>query len=360
MAKPVAGYDDIKRVATISVESEQYGTMIADMFDTVGENGYVYVEFDYGFDVKTKIIDGFQIEAGLPSVDYSVQGSYSTELGLSNILVSNHEVTVEHVQKVYAQLAGRGVPAVVWLAHSFTEEASASIAHLFKAALSNDSKEKSLTPVIPITMPVTYREIILRDIAKLSGSTLFDGTMDAFTITDLGQPFKKILLKKNNTYFVGAPNDVDVYVKDLVSQKDDMSDTDKERMDKRIARLTGSVGTIKVGGQTDAERKYLYHKVKDAVNATRSAVKHGVVAGGGIALKEVGKNLDFEPLSYPHKVIEDNLGEKFEGSIDVLDSVAVVQNSLQKAVSAASQVLRIKYVIANRNLTVEEETQLGI
>jgi len=75
---------------------------------------------------------------------YSVQGSYSTELGLSNILVSNHEVTVEHVQKVYAQLAGRGVPAVVWLAHSFTEEASASIAHLFKAALSNDSKEKVL------------------------------------------------------------------------------------------------------------------------------------------------------------------------------------------------------------------------
>jgi len=70
-----------------------------------------------------------------------------------------------------------------------------------------------------------------------------------------------------------------------------MSDTDKERMDKRIARLTGSVGTIKVGGQTDAERKYLYHKVKDAVNATRSAVKHGVVAGGGIALKEVGKSI---------------------------------------------------------------------
>lgn len=350
MARKVEGYEDIKNVATISVESEKYGKMIADMFEAVGQTGYVYVEHDFGFEIKTKIIDGFQIDSGLPSVDYSTHGSFTAELGLPHILALNKEVNADTLNQISAAIKNSSINSVIILASGFTDEALATLSYLFNQS---ELKGGKVIPMIPITMPVTYREILLRDICALTGATF---NPEIITLQSLGEPFKKVIIKKNKTYFIGAPKNIESYVKDLLAQKDDMVQADKDRMDKRIARLTGGVGIIRVGGETDAERMYWYHKIKDAVNATRSAIKDGVVSGAGIALSDLsGLNQAFEA---PYKLLCNNLGMEIEESDEIIDAVAVVKNSVRKAISAVIQVILTKYVIANRRPTLLEESRL--
>lgn len=206
-------------------------------------------------------------------------------------------------------------------------------------------------PIIPVILPITYREIIMRDIAALSGNEVIEDLENFDISKSIGSTFTKAVIKKNKTYLIGSSTNIDSYVGDLNSQMEDMTKADQERMKKRIAKIKGSVGVIKVGGETDAERLYWFHKIKDAVNAVNHAKENGVVPGGGIALK----NLNLPGFDYPHKVLCDNMGEVFKGSDSIIDSVDVVKNSVRKAVSAARQVLMVKTVIADKRLTIEEE-----
>lgn len=362
-ARKITTKEEYIDVATVSVESEEYGKIIGEMFHESGEYGYVYVEYDYGFDVKTRKIDGFQLDCGLLSIDYSINGAYTTELGISNVIITDKEVDINAVTNLSksiksAKLSGVDFNSIVLIAPGYTDEAKSTLGYLFfnstiNTKLNKEQKESALPPVIPIIAPVTHQEILMRDLSALSGSEIISDLKD-LELDNFGKPFKKILLKKNKTYFIGAPNDVLEYVADLEKQKEDMTKADKERMDKRIARITGSVSVIQVGGETDAERLYRYHKIKDAVNATRLAISEGVIHGGGYGLMDV-KSLD---LSYAHEVIRENIGAPFDRSDKIIDSVAVVKNSLKKAASAVAQLLRTRYGVSNKRLSVEEEYKI--
>lgn len=356
MTKPAKTKKDLVNIATVSVEDKEIGEIIGNMFHEVGTHGHVEVEHSYGFDIKTRVINSFNLDSGMVNHNFST-GKYMTQLEQASVVLFDNTMNIQDLQKLFLKLGKQEtIKQLVLLAHDFSDDVIENLGYIFSVS-SFFKKEKALMPIVPIKLPVTYREIILRDLSAMTGSEVVTSFSD-YSISKVGLPFHKILIKKNKTYFMKPPKDITEYVKDLEEQMKEMSAADKDRMKKRIARITGSTGVIMVGGQTDAERNYLYHKIKDAVNATALARDFGYVPGGGIALKKISAELGLPGFSVPHAVLSQNLGDDFVESKDIIDSVEVVKNSVRKAMSAVRRFINTKIIIANKRLTVEEEYNL--
>lgn len=293
MAKTIKTDSEIKQVATISAESEEIGTIIADTIKKVGKDGVVTVEESPTFGVESEVVGGLQIEKGYISA-YMVTNTDRMESEYRDvpILVTDKKIsTVKEILPLLEKLAASGKKELVIIAEDVDGEALTTFVL---------NKLRGGFNVLAIKAPGygDRKKEILTDLAiVLDAEVISDETgnkLDTAELTVLGKA-SKVIATKDTTTIVGGKGKksaVDARIAQLKKQKDHTdSKFDIEKIEERIAKLAGGVAVIRVGAATETEMKYLKLKIEDAVNATKAAIAEGIVAGGGTALVKVAKKL---------------------------------------------------------------------
>jgi len=293
MAKPVAGKNDVRQVATISAESEDLGTIIAETVEKVGKNGVVTVEESQGMDLSHEVVEGLQIDKGYVSA-YMVTNPERMEAEVKDalILITDKKIgSVQEVLPLVEKVAQSGKKELVIVAEDVEGEALTTFVV---------NKLRGTFSVLAVKAPGfgDRKKEMLADIAAVVGGQVISSdtglTFENATISMLGKA-SRVVATKDTTVFVGGKGkkaEIEARVKQLEAIAENTSSKfDKEKLEERIAKLTGGVAVIRVGAATETEMKYLKDKIDDAVKATKASIEEGIVPGGGAALAKVAKTL---------------------------------------------------------------------
>ncbi len=396
MSIKISSLDEIKQVATISAESEELGEKIAETIDKVGKDGVVTVEESQSFGIETELTEGMQFDKGYVS-PYMVTNPERMEAEYKNahILITDKKISsVQDILPLLEKIAQTGKKELVIIADDVEGEALATLVV---------NKLKGGFSVLAVKAPGygDRKKELLADIAVTTGGQVITDDLGLdlkqCEISQLGSA-DRVLSSKDNTVIVGGAgqkSDIVERVKALKAQLDSTtSKFDKEKIEERIAKLSGGVAVIRVGAATETEMKYLKLKIEDAVNATKAAIEEGIVPGGGTSLarasaiveKEilskkdlgteemVGYNIVLKALEVPLKQIATNTG-KIDGAVvvekvkqaggnagfdaakgimvedmikaGIIDPVKVERACVQHAVSAAGILLTSECAIAD-------------
>ncbi len=398
MAKSVETGEQIKQVASISAESEEIGGIIAETIEKVGKDGVVTVEESQSFGVDSQVVEGLEFDKGYVS-PYMVTNTDKMEAEMKDaqILITDAKITaVNDILPLLEKMAQTGKKDLVIIADDVEGEALTTFVI---------NKLRGSFNVLAVKAPGygDRKKELLQDIAITVGAQVISeelGVKLENAEPEMLGNAGRVLATKDKTVIVdgkGKKKDIDGRVAQLKLQADDSdSKFDKEKIEERIAKLSGGVAVIRVGAATETEMKYLKLKIEDAVNATKAAIEEGIVPGGGTALVKVGhdirekfekekkKNLQesgqlersvgysmlIDALSAPLRQIVENAGknlnivhevEKLGGNkgydakndkiVDMLedgiiDPLKVTRSGLQHAVSAASMLLTTEVAIA--------------
>ncbi|MDD4989204.1 MAG: chaperonin GroEL, partial [Candidatus Pacebacteria bacterium] len=338
ISKPIKTKEEIKQVATISAESEEMGGIIADTIEKVGKDGVVTVEESQSLGIESEVVKGLQFDKGYVS-PYMVTNAERMEADYSDapILITDKKIsTVKEILPLLEKLAQTGKKELVIIAEDVDGEALTTfVLNKLRGAFNilavkapgyGDSKKEQL---IDIAVTVGAKVISEETGAKL----------EAVDFGVLGRA-SKVIAKKDTTTIVGGKgkkSDIDARIAQIKKQKDNSdSKYDKDKLEERIAKLSGGVAVIKVGASTETEMKYLKLKIEDAVNATKAAIEEGIVAGGGVAYiqtlrklshmaalptdeEKIGFNIVLNALEAPLRQIAINAGHG-DGSV-IIDKV---------------------------------------
>lgn len=285
-AKEIKNLEETKQVATVSVESEQLGTVIAQTIEHVGANGVVTVEESKTSDIESEVVKGLSFDKGYAS-PYMVSDPERAEAVVENasLLITDSKIdAVKDILPFLEKAMAAGRKDMVIIADDFGTE-------LLTTLIVN--KMRGIFNVVAIKAPGfgDRKKEILGDIAVTTGATVVSTdtgmSLETANIDVLGSAHK-IIAKKDSTVIVGGKGNktaIEARIAQLKSQMANATSTyDKEKIQERIAKLSGGVAIIRVGAATETEMKYLKDKIEDAVNATKAALEEGVVAGGGSAL----------------------------------------------------------------------------
>lgn len=285
-ARPVSSNEEIMRVATISANGDTVlGQYIADATAKVGKDGVITVEEGRGLETEIDIVEGMQFDQGMMSPYFVTdQETMKCELIDTMVFVSEKRITnLKALLPVLEPIAQSGKPLLI-IADDVDSEAVATLVL---------NRIKGGLKLCAVKAPGTgaQRKEILKDICVLTGATLItdDLGMSFETMTpDVLGSAKKIIVTKNTTTIIdgcGQPDNISARIEELrTSIENEKAPYAKEKMQERLARLTGGIAVIKVGGMTEVEVKEKKDRVDDAVAATKAAIEEGIVAGGGSAL----------------------------------------------------------------------------
>src|SRR3989344_449841 len=286
LAKPIKSKEEIMQVATISAESAELGRIIADTINKVGKDGVVTVEESQSFGVESEIVEGMEFDKGYVS-HYMITNPDRMEAeyrDLTLLLTDAKISSVKEVVPLLEKLAATGKKDLVIIADDVEGEALATFVV---------NKMRGGFNVLAVKAPGygDRKKEILGDIAVMTGATVISEELgfklETAELSMLGK-VAKVIATKDKTIIAGGKgkkSDIDARVANLKAQaKQSENKYDIEKIEERIAKLTGGVAVIKVGAATETEMKYLKLKIEDAVNATKAAIEEGVVAGGGTAL----------------------------------------------------------------------------
>ena len=339
VAVPVDGKKEIAQIATISAADEQIGQLIAEVMERVGKDGVITVEESRGTNFETEYVEGMQIDKGYLSA-YFVTNSDRMEAVIEDpyILITDKKISaVADILPVLEKLTQIGNRNIVIIAEDVDGEALATLVV---------NKLRGILNVLAVKAPGfgDRRKEMLRDIAVLTGGQVISEEMgrklENTTLADLGQA-RRVVSKKDDTTIIegkGDAADIQARIKQIRAQIDETtSDYDREKLQERLAKLSGGVGLIKVGAGTEVELKFRKTRVEDALSATRSAVEEGYVPGGGVVLLNATSALDKldlagdqatgiqilrRALEEPMRILAHNGGE--DGAV-VVDSVRRAQ-----------------------------------
>ncbi len=294
MAKPIAGKSEVKQVASISAESEELGTIIAETIEKVGKNGVVTVEESQGMDLSYEVVEGMQVDKGYVSA-YMVTNPERMEAEMRDaaILLTDKKIGgVQEILPLLEKIAQSGKKELVIVADDVEGEALTTFVL---------NKLRGTFNVLAIKAPGygDKKKELLADIAAVVGGTVISAdtgtTFENATLSMLGKA-ARVVATKDATTFVGGKGkkaDIEARVKQLKTLAENTtSKFDTEKLEERIAKLTGGVAVIRVGAATETEMKYLKDKIDDAVKATKASIEEGIVPGGGTALAKAAKKLD--------------------------------------------------------------------
>src|SRR5580704_4669696 len=294
LSKPCRDPKAIAQVGTISANSDQsIGKTIADAMAKVGNEGVITVEEGQGLDNELEVVDGMQIDRGYLSPYFiNQQQSQSAEFEKPLILLCDKKISnVRELLPLLEAVAKAGRPLIV-VAEDVEGEALATLVV---------NNIRGILKVAAVKSPGfgDRRKAMLQDIATLTGGTVISDevglSLEKATINDLGEA-KKIVVEKENTTIIdghGKAADIKARVESIRQQAEEAtSDYDKEKLQERVAKLSGGVAVIKVGAATEIEMKEKKARVEDALHATRAAVEEGVVPGGGVALIRAQRALE--------------------------------------------------------------------
>jgi chaperonin GroEL len=294
MATPVESKKEIAQIASISAADETIGDLIAEVMDKVGKDGVITVEESRGINFETEYVEGMQIDKGYVSA-YFVTNTEKMEASIENpyILITDKKISaVQDILPVLEKMTQQGRREIVIIAEDVDGEALATLVV---------NKLRGILNVLAVKAPGfgDRRKEMLRDIAVLTGGQVISEEMgrrlDNTTLADLGSA-RLVISHKDDTTIVegkGQAADIQARIRQIKAQiEETTSDYDREKLQERLAKLSGGVALIKVGAGTEVELKYRKTRVEDALSATRSGVEEGMVAGGGVALLNAIESLD--------------------------------------------------------------------
>ena len=396
----VDGRDDIKRVATISSADEEIGTMIADAFDKVGREGVVSVEDGKGLTTEVEVVEGMQFDRGWVS-PYLVTDQHEMEAVLDEprVLITDAKISAVSDLLPALELVMRAGRPLLIIAEDVQAEALATLVV---------NRARGTFTAVAVKAPAfgERREAILQDLAVLTGATVVSEKvglrLDAVRDDHLGGAGGVTVTKEDTTIVRGAGTRaaIDARCEEIRRQIDETtSDWDREKLQERLARLTGGIAVIKVGAATEVEMKERKARVEDALAATRAALEDGVVVGGGVALiraipavealhfegdARLGSRIVARALREPLRIIASNAG--VEGGVAVntvvaadgddgfdavsetygnlsekgiIDPTKVVVTALTNAVSIATMVLTTDALVADAPEKEEDAAPAG-
>jgi len=294
VAIPVEGKKEIAQIASISAADEQIGELIADVMDRVGKDGVITVEASRGINFETEYVEGMQIDKGYISA-YFVTNAEKMEAYIENpyILITDKKISaVQDILPIVEKIVQQGRREVVIIAEDVDGEALATLVV---------NKLRGILNVLAVKAPGfgDRRKEMLRDIAALTGGQVISEEMgrrlDSATLADLGSA-RVVISHKDDTTIIeghGDPADIQARIRQIKAQIDETtSDYDREKLQERLAKLSGGVALIRVGAGSEVEQKYRQTRVEDALSATRAGVEEGMVPGGGVALINAVEVLD--------------------------------------------------------------------
>jgi chaperonin GroEL len=294
LSKPCKDTKAIAQVGTISANSdESIGKTIAEAMEKVGKEGVITVEEGSGLSNELDVVEGMQFDRGYLSPYFiNNQANQTTELEKPFVLLVDKKISnIREMLPILEGVAKSGRPLLV-VAEDVEGEALATLVV---------NNIRGILKVASVKAPGfgDRRKAMLQDIAILTGGTVISDevglSLETASINDLGEA-KKIVVEKENTTIIdgaGKPADIKGRVESIRQQIEEAtSDYDKEKLQERVAKLSGGVAVIKVGAATEVEMKEKKARVEDALHATRAAVEEGVVPGGGVALIRTLKSLD--------------------------------------------------------------------
>jgi chaperonin GroEL len=294
LSRPCKDSKAIAQVGTISANSdESIGKTIADAMEKVGKEGVITVEEGSGLENELEVVEGMQFDRGYLSAYFiNNQANQTSELEKPYILLVDKKISnIREMLPVLEGVAKAGRPLLV-VAEDVDGEALATLVV---------NNIRGILKVAAVKAPGfgDRRKAMLQDIAVLTGGVVISDEvglqLEKATLNDLGEA-KKIVVEKENTTVIdgaGKGTDIKARIESIRQQIEEAtSDYDKEKLQERVAKLSGGVAVIKVGAATEIEMKEKKARVEDALHATRAAVEEGVVPGGGVALIRVLKSLD--------------------------------------------------------------------
>jgi chaperonin GroEL len=326
----------IANVASVSAQDREIGELIADVFDKVGNDGVITVEDSQGLEFETDYVEGMQFDRGYIS-PYFVTDPENMEAVIDEAYLLIHDKKISAAQDlvpILEKLVQTGKRNLVIIAEDIDGEALATLVL---------NKLRGMLNVLAIKAPGfgDRRKAMLQDIAVLTNATVISEEtgrkLESISIDDLGQS-EKVSSSKDDTTIVGGKGDAKG-IKGRIEQirveiDKSTSDYDREKLNERLAKLSGGVAVIRVGAATETELKEKKHRVEDAVSATRAAIEEGIVPGGGVALinarpalddvkmdsddAQVGVTIVRRSLEVPMRMISENAGK--DGSV-VVDNV---------------------------------------
>jgi chaperonin GroEL len=384
----IAGKEQIARVAAISAADEEIGDVIADAIDRVGKDGVVNVEEGQTFGMDLEFTEGMQFDKGYIS-PYMVTDQDRMEAVLEDpyILIANQKIgSVRDVLPILEQVIQSGKPLLI-IAEDVEGESLATLVV---------NKLRGTFTGVSVKAPGfgDRRKRMLEDIAILTGGEVITEEMglklENTQLSQLGRA-RRVVVAKDTTTIVDGNGDSDAIkgrIKQIKAEVEDTdSDFDREKLQERLAKLSGGVAVVKVGAATETEMKEKKHRVEDALQATRAALEEGIVAGGGVALlraadavkvdalddpdAQTGAKIVLRALEEPLRQIADNSG--LEGSVvvndvrkakaneglnaatgeiedlvkaGVIDPAMVTRSALQNAASIAKNILTTEAIVA--------------
>ena len=294
LSKPCKDSKAIAQVGTISANSdESIGKTIAEAMEKVGKEGVITVEEGSGLENELEVVEGMQFDRGYLSPYFiNNQQNQTAELEKPVILLVDKKISnIRELLPLLESVAKAGRPLLV-VAEDLEGEALATLVV---------NNIRGILKVASVKAPGfgDRRKAMLQDIATLTGGTVISDevglSLEKATLNDLGEA-KKIVVEKENTTLIdgaGKPSDIKARIESIRRQVEEAtSDYDKEKLQERVAKLSGGVAVVKVGAATEIEMKEKKARVEDALHATRAAVEEGVVPGGGVALIRAQKALD--------------------------------------------------------------------
>ena len=294
LSKPCKDPKAIAQVGTISANSdESIGKTIADAMEKVGKEGVITVEEGQGLENELEVVDGMQFDRGYLSPYFiNQQQSQTAEFEKPLILLCDKKISnIREMLPLLEAVAKAGRPLVV-VAEDIEGEALATLVV---------NNIRGILKVAAVKSPGfgDRRKAMLQDIATLTGGTVISDevglSLEKVTLGDLGDAKKVVITKENTTIIDGAgkAEQIKARIESIRKQVEEAtSDYDKEKLQERVAKLSGGVALIKVGAATEIEMKEKKARVEDALHATRAAIEEGVVPGGGVALIRALKALD--------------------------------------------------------------------
>ncbi len=406
-SKHITTQEEVEQVASISANDKEIGKKITEAISKVGRDGVVTVEEGQSFGVEVEVVEGMQFDKSYVS-PHMVTNTETMKAEYEDpyILITDKKISsIQEVLPILEKISEGGKKDIVIIAEDIEGEALTTFVV---------NKLRGTFNVLGVKAPGfgERRKAMLEDIALLIGGKVISEEvglkLENTQLEDLGRA-RRVVSTKDNTTVIEGKGDTKVIddrveqIKKEIAQSD--SDSDKEELQKRLAKLSGGVGVIKVGAATETEMKEKRDRVEDALNATRAAQEEGVVAGGGVALAQLSntfegltdkeENKDFgsqivdNAILEPIKQIASNAGkdgslilyniireskqegnpigynaleDKFENLIEagIIDPTKVVRTALENAVSAAIMFLISEVVITDKPKKEGDDTGAGM
>src|ERR687884_1389609 len=292
-ATEVKGREEVANIASISANDREIGNLIGEVMDKVGKDGVVTVEESRGIQFEVDYVEGMQFDRGYISPYFVTNADRMTaELEEPYLLITESKISsVQDMLPMLERLVQTGKKELVIIAEEVEGEALATLVV---------NKLRGILNVLAIKAPGygDRRKEMLKDIAILTGGTVISDELgrrlDSVTLEDLGQA-RRVVSDKDNTTIVegkGSNDEIQGRMKQIKAQiEDTTSDYDREKLQERLAKLSGGVAVIKVGAATETELKERKHRVEDALSAARAALEEGIVPGGGAALVHIADSL---------------------------------------------------------------------